>query len=625
MGVCGGVYTREGNRPDPAIASALGVAMDVVASATARVTTSTVEMVYKVDPDLDTEPPLCQVHTTREGDALLWDGRLDYCDSVPDIGPLHKRPVTELPAAIISAYSRYGIETFRALIGDFAFALWDGRNARLVLGVDALGVRACYYHTSPHHVIWSSRADVVRRAGRIPTRISDDYVARYLMNEPSVHSPFEAIEQIQGGHVVIADKKSTTVQRYWSLDSHRSLKYSSDAEYEEHFRSLFTEAVRARLPGTGTAICELSGGLDSSTIASVAAEVCKEQPREREVFTLSYLFDRAPSSDERNHIDSAEQALGRGGTHIRDTSAPMLVSVPAHLQPDTPTNDLAFLARHDRLADEMVRRQARVVLNGMGGDQLFWSEPPFGLALSDLAAQLRLRQLFKEARTCAETERRSYVRTLWSGAVLPALWPAALLGGSPLQQPGDWYDRRFVRRTRLQERRLALKSEGFTVLPSVAIQRESLRRTMRPFALQRFVSKGYLDVRYPYLDRRLVEFALSLPLDQTIRGDETRSIVRRAFIGRIPESIRVRRSKAGPTEAFYRAVITQWPHLRELATSLRAAEYGFVDQKRFMDALHRAKHGLAMPTGQLVATLSLEWWLRTLERDGIRPDEGAMA
>jgi len=136
---------------------------------------------------------------------------------------------------------------------------------------------------------------------------------------------------------------------------------------------------------------------------------------------------------------------------------------------------------------------------------------------------------------------------------------------------------------------------------------------MRTFALEPCSAEYYVDLRYPYLDRRLVEFALAIPLEQKVRNGQTRSIVRRALRGVLPEPIRVRTSKAGPDEAFHRAVIRNRHRLIRECTQLRTAEYGFVEPKRFENALVELCHGISTNPVQVMFTLSLELWLRTLE------------
>ena len=120
-------------------------------------------------------------------------------------------------------------------------------------------------------------------------------------------------------------------------------------------------------------------------------------------------------------------------------------------------------------------------------------------------------------------------------------------------------------------------------------------------------------MRYPYLDRRLLEFGLALPLEQKLRPHESRSIVRRALRGRVPASVLERRTKAGPTEAFQRAMVRERQWLSQLFAEPRLAEIGVIDAGIFRTSLERARHGLVSHPAQMHRTVSLELWLRSLE------------
>ncbi|HYR08912.1 MAG TPA: asparagine synthase-related protein, partial [Longimicrobium sp.] len=149
--------------------------------------------------------------------------------------------------------------------------------------------------------------------------------------------------------------------------------------------------------------------------------------------------------------------------------------------------------------------------------------------------------------------------------------------------------------------------------PSASMQYSMVLQTMRIYALERTHAAPRVEAHYPYLDRRLVEFALAIPLEQKVRPTETRSVVRRAFRDIMPDRVRQRESKSGPTEAFQRAIIREWPHLSALFSSSRAAELGYIDAPAFVQALSRVRHGLVVNPAQMHRTISLELWLRTLE------------
>jgi hypothetical protein len=106
---------------------------------------------------------------------------------------------------------------------------------------------------------------------------------------------------------------------------------------------------------------------------------------------------------------------------------------------------------------------------------------------------------------------------------------------------------------------------------------------------------------------------LGITFEQKLRIPESRSIVRRAFVNRIPDSVRLRQTKSGPGEALYRAVARERRRLLDIVRSMRAADYGFVEPKRLADAITRICHGRETHAGQIAPVFALEFWLRSLD------------
>lgn len=564
---------------------------------------------FHVDSDSRlTEQPF----EAEDGDLLSFDGRLD------NAGEIARR--LEVPIATPSvrllhlAYRRWGLAVLRSLVGDFAFALWDAGARRLLLCCDAMGRRPLYYHRSDGRVLWCSRARPLVAAAALPEAVDEEYLADFLANRVPDRAPYRGVDVVPGGHVLVVDGVKVEMVRYWAPDPSYELRYRSDSEYEEHFAELFREAVACRLQADRPVYCELSGGVDSSTIACVADRLVRDRAVAAPALrTVSYVFAGSATADETPFVEAIEQQVGARASRISDEDCPLLAPIPDALACDVPTNGLWVLSRYDHLARVMAREQSRVLLSGIGGDQLFWSEYTPGLALADLVVQGRARAALRHCVAVARLRRRSAVEIFWRGAcrpLLPRSWQARLGGDAPV---GEWFTRAFARRTALAERMLPMPDDLGFRLPTSRLQYGYIRRTMRPFALDPCLTDAHFDARYPYLDRRLVEFALAIPLDQKARPAESRSIVRRGLAGAVPSVVLQRRSKAGPEEAFYRALIREWPWLSRLLTEPRLADLGLVDRDRFARAVERARHGSVTHQAQLAWTISLELWLRQLE------------
>src|SRR5882762_1037397 len=135
---------------------------------------------------------------------------------------------------------------------------------------------------------------------------------------PAVHlTPYVGIHAVPPSSSVLLRPGKHTVRKYCDFDPSKRIRYSTDAEYEEHFRTVFAEAVQRRLRSDSPILAELSGGMDSSSIVCVAdtiiARGAAETPR---LDTLSYYNDSEPNWNERPYFTKVEEKRGRTGTHI---------------------------------------------------------------------------------------------------------------------------------------------------------------------------------------------------------------------------------------------------------------------------------------------------------------------
>ncbi len=554
-----------------------------------------------------------------DGFMITFDGWLDNRDEVLALlGPDWTPQTRTDPELALAIYRQSGVSGFANLIGAFAMAIWDPDQERLYLVADSLGFRPLYVHLDTDRAVWSSRARALIVACGLPVEIDTDYVAAYLNNTVSPKSPYCGIQVVSGGHFMCVDRDSVRLERYWAFDPSHEIRYSDDRDYEEHFRELFTESVACRMRSEGPVFAELSGGVDSSSIVCVANGLLKEgRFDDRHLHSISYVFGQALSADERPYIEKIQSFVNCKSHHLSEEEHAILSKrPPVDFQPDFPSNQICYLARYDHVSQLLEASGSRVLLGGIGGDQAFLSEGVYLpiLEVANLYAQRRPLALLRTGNRWARTMRVPFLRILWASLVQAQLkgWQARM---APPNH-GDWFKSSFVNQSKFVERSRGPRDDLGFFLPSNAFQYTRLINSMRLFALNTCVSQGHFEVRYPYLDRRLLEFALAIPLEQKLRVGETRSIVRRALRDQIPAAVLQRRTKTGPTEAFQRALLRERRWIDALFEKPLLEDLGIVDSQRFRKTLHHARHGLARSSGQMHRTLSLELWLRSLVAQG---------
>lgn len=562
----------------------------------------------------------------HEGFMITFDGWLDNrSEVIALLGSDLPRCNPTVPEIVLSVFKRWGVDGFAKLVGNFAFALWDSHSEQLYLAADSLGMRSLYFYVDKERVVWSSRARALVDACHLPAEIDLDYFAAFVTNSLASQSPFENVRSVTGGHVLIIGRHLERRQRYWSFDQGREVRHTCDEAYEEEFRHIFMEAISSRLQGGRKVFVEVSGGVDSSSIACIADHLLKRGCAESsEMATVSYVYDRSASSDERPYIRAVEEFIDAGvNHHLHEEEHPIFDRrLLSQYYPDLPGNRICFLRRTAFLSRLMEESGARVLLSGIGGDQAFLAEShDRGLELDDLWLEGRWLEWLVAGHRWSRALGRSLLQTLldrWKGTQR-----VAPLGSWARRDRGDlWFRRPFIERCEALETACNEPQQVSAGLPSRARQCESIRRAFRHYALQMDTTHNHFEQRYPYLDRRLLEFALAIPLEQKLRIRESRSLVRRALSGRMPEAVLQRRTKAGVEEAMQRAVIREQRWLRGLFESSILEDLGVIDSKRFLETLRRLCHGAATDRMQAYRTISLELWLRTF-RQGAEP--GAVA
>jgi asparagine synthase (glutamine-hydrolysing) len=557
---------------------------------------------------------------SRGGHILTWDGRLDNREEMISLLRQELNGDRTDVAIAMAAYLKFGSDFLPRLIGDFALALWDPRTRTLLLARDAVGPRPLYYHANAERIIWSSELAPLLDLAGIELEVDDEYIAGYLTRgaEPDL-TPYRDIYAVHPGHAVIVQNGHLRAQRFWGLDPNREIRYKTDKEYEEHFRHLFREAVRRRLRVDGPVWGSLSGGLDSSAIICMADEIIEAgEAQASRLETVSYVYDEATSSDERKFIRSVEEKRGRGGCHLRDEECPPLASFPDETQLSFPDFLDCFVDRHNRLCEAMRRDGARVLLTGHGGDEMLYSSPLPSPELGDLLVQRRLLHLHRSLKTWGEALKRPYLNLLWQDGIMPLLPTNIRVLFSPKAQfkLPPWFDQKFVKKMSLRERRIGGANVfGFT-LPSGHDQATGFLSAVRVISKASYRTRGPVEVNHPYLHRPLIEFLQAIPFEQRLRPGETRSLMRRALRDSLPETVLRRRGKKGPDEALFRAITREWPRLQPLVANARVCARGYMNAQALQTAFERAQHGCESYSFALIQTLSLEFWLRALERRG---------
>jgi asparagine synthase (glutamine-hydrolysing) len=536
---------------------------------------------------------------------ISFDGRIDDRNDVVSALSLSWQATD---AGIIgAAYRRWGTDFLSHISGDFVLAMWDEDKQELLLARDCFGTAPLYYHRSLNGFLWSSRLGPLVAETGCDRRPDPDFVSGFLsFGRRTDVSPYAAIAAVPAAGFVRLTRNEVVAGKYWRLDPEREIRRRSDADYEDEFFALFQRSVRNRLSASGPIFCELSGGVDSSSIVAVADAVCRTERRPDESLqTVSYIYGEAASFDDRPFIGIAEKAFRRRSHAIHEREWPLLSSITEPYGFDEPSPNWMGTAILSAMKKKMAAAGSSVLLRGTGGDHLCWSEIDTPPQVADALKRFRFGRAVRESHRWAEAMRKPQSRLLKDAV-------AMIFGGvDAMVMP--WIDRHFARLTGMQRPWSDNEESRAIRLPSRKLHFLNLHSLTVEIGVMRLVCPE-IDIRYPFADRKLVEFVFSIPIEQHLRPNETRSLQRRAMARVLPREIAYRRTKGTPGETVYRRFREQLPAIKSIFAAPRVCDYGYVDRHALTVALQRAAHGQNVNAACLIRLLTLEMWLRTLER-----------
>jgi len=566
-----------------------------------------------------------QPHFILSGAVLTWDGRLDNRSEF--IALMSDALRTDSPdvAIVAAAYDRWGTRCFARLLGDWALSIWDPRDRSLTLAKDAIGIRPLYYSVENDQITWSSILDPLVLLARRKLELEEEYVAGWFSSFPATHlTPYVGIRSVPPSCFVRLGPNRKTTTKYWDFDPSNRIRFATDAEYEERFRTVFSMAVERRLRADAPIVAELSGGLDSSSIVCMAdtliARGVAHSPR---VDTLSYYDDSEPNWNERPYFSKVEARRGRTGCHI-DVSAPDLFCFAREgdrfaATPGSGGRPPGEVSR--QIAACLESQESRVVLSGIGGDEVTGGVPTPTPELMDLLAHAHFGRLAHQLKVWALNKRKPWFHL--AAEAVRGFLPPSLAGTPQHVRPVPWLAPRFVERHRSALTGYPARVGLFRSQPSFQENLATLDALRRQLACSPLPSEPPFEKRYPYLDRDFLEFMYAAPREQIVRPGQRRSLMRRALAGIVPDELLQRKRKAFVTRSPFTAISRDWTALVECAGHMVSSALGIVDTQLLLKTLTKAHQGQEVAIVMLTRTFAIESWLRGLMARGVLAQDDA--
>ena len=519
--------------------------------------------------------------------------------------------------AIVHAYEEWGAEGCATrLRGMFAFAIWDDRAQALTLVRDRMGIKPLYYSQLGGDLLFGSEIKSLLQCDDVDARVEDEALSAYLTLRyvPAPLTMFRGVKKLPPATVLRWHRGLVSLRQYWDLADVELRDDAPPTEIDAAFelRERLDQATGMRLMSEVPVGAFLSGGVDSTVITEAMLRA-KSSRGPLKTFSVGYEGDGTASEDELAFARRAAVALG---TEHRETRVSMrdaadaLPKIVWHL--DEPVADAACVPLY--FLSRLAKQEVTVVLSGEGADEI----------LGGYSIYQRMLQ--------AERVRATGGLTVELAAQLAAFVPSARvqrvarLLEEPLERSYRGVSRAFddaVKSRLLNERpdnaadRLLAphwgQSRGWSPLRRMLYldQRVWLPDDLLVKADKMTMAHG-IELRVPFLDHKLVEYAWSLPDSMKVRGAAGKHLLRQAVRGRIPQFVLDRQKKGfgTPTAAWLRTGM--FDLMRSSLTATRSFARDRFDIRQVWSLIERHHTGRADLSAELWPLLVLELWHQQL-------------
>jgi asparagine synthase (glutamine-hydrolysing) len=515
-------------------------------------------------------------------------------------------------------YEEYGREMVQHLNGMFAFALWDDKRRRLFIARDRFGEKPLYWGVFDRTLLFASEPKVLLAHPAVRPNLNLNALRQYLSFDyvPAPLSIYEGISKLPAAHTLTLENGQVKVERYWRLSYKSRAPVPSIREAAEQLRQLLADSVRMRLVSDVPLGILLSGGIDSSLVAALAVQAASET-----VKTFSISFQES-SFDESPYARAVAKFLGTNH-HEERFSASLAANLVGDIGAwmDEPISDPSLVPTF--LLSRFTRKHVTVALGGDGGDEIFAGYPMyFGhrMARAFLSVPRVMRRGLiepivnllpvKTKNLSFDYRAKRFITAshydevarhhVWFGSFTPDDQDTLLSDEVKRASDGDIYR---------DARRIFAECDS-----------NDLTECMQSLDTQLYLAEDILtkvdrasmavslEVRAPYLDPRVAEFAASLPSRYKLHGYTSKYILKRAAKGLVPPFV-WRRGKKG-----FGVPFAQWlkaelrPMARDLLSAERLRRGGLFNPEYVARLQDEHERGVANHRKLLWTLLSFELW-----------------
>lgn len=495
--------------------------------------------------------PYCD---SNEGLFFVCDAIIDNREELSGLLGLKLRKELTDSHLIYESYKKWGKDCTRYLLGDFAFVVYDKKHRQVQLIRDHMGKRLLYYRIDKHRIFFSTliKPLVDPWANKQKPKINEQYLIHFLASDENRHeyisgyTVYQDINYVQQASCLTVSHQSISNEVFWDPRDIEAGRQYSKSNYIEEFLSIFTDAVHCRIRADGDIGVLLSGGLDSSAVACVAASILRKQNRELHTYTsipVQGFTDWSPKnviSDESAAVIAMQSAYPNMDVHLIDSKGKNPLNAAGRIlevfeQPYKFVENSYWL---DDIIQTAGHDGCRIVLSGVfGNSTISYGEPQ--ITFFEHIMRFRLFSFIKDVNAfclCNEVSRKKvlsrFARDFRKSIVNPDIGSFTT----------DIVKSEFLHKYDVNS---TMCFVGYSKKPYMR-DREYRRHLFHPTlthqaasAMAKSCLSSNVCERDPTSDKRIIEFCLKLPYDYYFESasGQSRSLIRRAMTGIVPDGI----------------------------------------------------------------------------------------
>ncbi len=561
-------------------------------------------------------------HLTITADARI-DNRDDLISCL-GLRSADEETITD-SSIILAAYRKWGRNCARHLLGDFVAAIWDSVDKTMFCCRDHLGIKPFIYYLSDKIFVFASEVDGVRAMPLIPNRINEGRIADFLVTQlegiDKTSTFYEEIYRLPPAHTLVVSKDRIEKTCYWKLDPDSELQLKSDEEYAERFKEIYTDAIAQRLRGNNVASM-LSGGVDSSSIVGIARHL--HQSATGNPFPV---FSAVSSGNEVcRETRFINAVLKQGGLLSHTVSATDIPSLNKEISNVVKSIQEPFDAMVMIIAVYLLANKHgyKVILDGIDGDVVASLSPSYPAWFLQKGNWIQAFTAMKEQgknyyqgyRSLSEIIKENF-RTAFVPKILRRLkykYMQANMLDSAIEK--TIINRDFARRINLNKRLNLLRDHSYQGIGSTLID-QHIKTVSHPYltvGIERYHRVAAIcgvEPRHPLLDKRVVEFLVSMPWDQKVRSGWSKYLLRKTCENVLPREVCWRQGREHLGWEFAsKWLAINFDEVNEVVKKMMTSSWDKVNISRLHDSIKLySSHGTEDNEVDLLDAFHLAHWL----------------